>query len=75
MKKKSKSWKCCERYYANSCVYIYYAVSNTLASYKTMETYCFNCKKTTAIKNSIVNRTKQNWLIFGSKRAVFGNIH
>ena len=28
-----------------------------------METYCFNCKKTTAIKNSVVNRTKQNRLI------------
>ena len=38
-----------------------------------METYCVNCKKNTANKNSSIRRTKQNRLMLVSNYAVCGN--
>ena len=39
---------------------------------KTMEMYCFTCKKNTGNKNSSVKRTKQNKLMLVSNCAVCG---
>ena len=37
-----------------------------------METYCVNCKKNTANKNSSVRKTKQNRLMLLSNCAICG---
>ena len=39
---------------------------------KTIESYCFSCKKNTANKNSNVRRTKQNRLMLVSSCTICG---